>query len=159
MLGSIEFFATLKCFIIVFCFLPAEFWQKYAEVSELTGHVRTSGFYGIFKLIDLREKDLLPDHPLQAVTTFFLYKYCAGRALKNSVTQLDPATWMMLPTTWPRAGFAPFSLQLHDTQHRSNMSVFVWNLYWDRKSYHQVTSHRNQNFKQHDKSKGIENKH
>ncbi len=46
LLGSTEFLATLKCFIIVFCFLPAEFWQKYAEVSELTGHVRTSGFYG-----------------------------------------------------------------------------------------------------------------
>ncbi len=25
LLGSIEFLATLKCFIIVFCFLPAEF--------------------------------------------------------------------------------------------------------------------------------------
>ena len=46
LLGSIEFLATLKCLIIICCFLPAEFWQKYAEVSELTGHVRTSGFYG-----------------------------------------------------------------------------------------------------------------
>jgi hypothetical protein len=46
-LGSIEFLATLKCLIIICCFLPAEFWKKYAEVSELTGHVRTSGFYGI----------------------------------------------------------------------------------------------------------------
>jgi hypothetical protein len=41
LLGSIEFLATLKCLIIICCFLPAEFWQKYAEVSELTGHVRT----------------------------------------------------------------------------------------------------------------------
>jgi hypothetical protein len=46
LLGSIEFLATLKCLIIICCFLPAEFWQKYAEVSELTGHVRTSGNYG-----------------------------------------------------------------------------------------------------------------
>ncbi len=46
LLGSVEFLATLKCLIIICCFLPAEFWQKYAEVSELTGHVRTSGFYG-----------------------------------------------------------------------------------------------------------------
>jgi len=46
LLGSIEFLATLKCLIIICCFLPAEFWQKYAEVFELTGHVRTSGFYG-----------------------------------------------------------------------------------------------------------------
>ncbi len=46
LLGSIEFFATFKCLIIICCFLPAKFWQKYAEVSELTGHVRTSGFYG-----------------------------------------------------------------------------------------------------------------
>ena len=47
LLGCIEFLATLKCLIIICCFLPAEFWQKYAEVSELTGHVRTSGNYGI----------------------------------------------------------------------------------------------------------------
>ncbi len=46
LLGSIEFLATLKCLIIICCFLPAEFWQKYAEVTELTGHVRTSWFYG-----------------------------------------------------------------------------------------------------------------
>ncbi len=46
LLGSIEFLATLKCLIIICCFLPAEFWQKYVEVSELTGHVRTSGNYG-----------------------------------------------------------------------------------------------------------------
>ena len=46
MLGSIEFLANFKCLIIICCFLPAEFWQKYAEVSELTGHVRTSGYYG-----------------------------------------------------------------------------------------------------------------
>jgi len=50
LLGSIEFLATLKCLIIICCFLPAEFWQKYAEVSELTGHVRTSGFYGTCSL-------------------------------------------------------------------------------------------------------------
>jgi len=37
---------TLKCLIIICCFLPAEFWQKYAEVSEPTGHVRSSGKYG-----------------------------------------------------------------------------------------------------------------
>ena len=48
LLGSIEFLATLKCLIIICCFLPAEFWQKYAEVSELTGHVRTSGNYGSY---------------------------------------------------------------------------------------------------------------
>ncbi len=46
-LGSTEFLATLKCLIIIRCFLPAEFWQKYAEVFELTGHVRTSGNYGM----------------------------------------------------------------------------------------------------------------
>ncbi len=46
LLGSIEFLATLKCLIIICCLLPAEFWQKYAEVSELAGYVRTSGFYG-----------------------------------------------------------------------------------------------------------------
>jgi len=46
LLGSIEFLATLKCLIIICCFLPAEFWQKYAEVSELTGHVHTSWNYG-----------------------------------------------------------------------------------------------------------------
>ncbi len=46
LLGSKEFLATLKCLIIICCFLPAEFWQKYFEVSELTGHVRTSGNYG-----------------------------------------------------------------------------------------------------------------
>ena len=34
MLGSIEFLATLKCYIIICCFLPAELWQKYAEVSK-----------------------------------------------------------------------------------------------------------------------------
>ncbi len=45
LLGSIEFLATLKCLIIICCFLPAEFWQKYA-VSELTRHVRTSGNFG-----------------------------------------------------------------------------------------------------------------
>ncbi len=44
LLGSIEFLAALKCLIFICCFLPAEFWQKYAEVSELTEHVRTSGF-------------------------------------------------------------------------------------------------------------------
>ncbi len=46
LLGSIEFLATLKCLIIICCFLPADFWQKYAEVSELTGYVWTSGNYG-----------------------------------------------------------------------------------------------------------------
>jgi hypothetical protein len=46
LLGSIEFLATLKCLIIICCFLLAEFWQIYAEVSELTGHVRTSRNYG-----------------------------------------------------------------------------------------------------------------
>jgi hypothetical protein len=46
LLGSIESLATLKCLIIICCFLPAEFWQKYTEFSELKGHVQTSGYYG-----------------------------------------------------------------------------------------------------------------
>ncbi len=50
LLGSIEFLATLKCLIIICFFLPAEFWQKCAEVSELTGHGRTSGNYGTTRL-------------------------------------------------------------------------------------------------------------
>ena len=50
LLGSIEFLATLKCLIIICCFLPAEVWQKYAEVSELTRHVQTSGNFGTLSL-------------------------------------------------------------------------------------------------------------
>ncbi len=50
LLGSIEFLASLICLIIICCFLPAEFWQKYAEVSELTGHVWTSGNYGTSRI-------------------------------------------------------------------------------------------------------------
>ncbi len=49
LLGSIEILATLKCLIIICCFLRAEFGQKYAEVSEPTGHVWTSGFYGTYQ--------------------------------------------------------------------------------------------------------------
>ncbi len=50
LLGSIELLATLKCFIIICCVLPAEFWQKsqkcpnvqdmseLREITALTGH-------------------------------------------------------------------------------------------------------------------------
>jgi hypothetical protein len=44
---------------------------------------------------------------------------CPARALKNGTTQLNPATWMMLPLARPRAGYAPFTLQLYNTQLRS----------------------------------------
>jgi hypothetical protein len=35
LLGSIEFLATIKCLIIICCFLPSEFWQKKQKCPNL----------------------------------------------------------------------------------------------------------------------------
>jgi hypothetical protein len=50
---------------------------------------------------------------------------CPAQSLKNGVTQVNPATWMMLPLARPRAGYAPCTLQLYDTQLRS-YTIQVW---------------------------------
>ncbi len=55
-----------------------------------------------------------------------------ARLRKNRDTQFDPQHCWMFPPPVPRAGYAPSTLPLFDTQRRSYTSVVVWNFYCDQ---------------------------
>ncbi len=104
---------------------------------------------GVWPSVPPRCSDLRIPPPFSVATPPPFIEQCPARLRKNGATQLDPSVVGCFPPPVPRAGYAPSTLLLFDTQRSSYTSVVIRNLFCDWNSDRQVSCCRNlRRFKQ-----------